>query len=117
MIGPTDLLHPSPTPHFKTFHVFLIYLINDTFSEIKEREERNSLFFLLSSKEVKFYISKPDVTYNSINLVYLTEHGSKEKNTLGLSGSYFWWHVAWKESMDKFLQVQQSLLFGTVLKI
>jgi hypothetical protein len=25
MIGPTDLLHPSPTPHFKTFHVFLIY--------------------------------------------------------------------------------------------
>jgi hypothetical protein len=25
MIGPTDLLHPSPTPHFKTFQVFLIY--------------------------------------------------------------------------------------------
>jgi len=23
MIGPTDL-HPSPTPHFKTFQVFLI---------------------------------------------------------------------------------------------
>jgi hypothetical protein len=23
-IGPTDLLHPSPTPHFKTFQVFLI---------------------------------------------------------------------------------------------
>jgi len=25
MIGPTDLLHPSPAPHFKTFRVFLIY--------------------------------------------------------------------------------------------
>jgi hypothetical protein len=23
MIGPTDILHPSPTPHFKNFHVFL----------------------------------------------------------------------------------------------
>jgi hypothetical protein len=28
MIGPTDLLHPSPTPHFKTFQVFLIYCPN-----------------------------------------------------------------------------------------
>jgi hypothetical protein len=25
MIGPTDLLHPPPAPHFKTFQVFLIY--------------------------------------------------------------------------------------------
>jgi hypothetical protein len=25
MIGPTDLLYPSPTPHFKTFQVFLIH--------------------------------------------------------------------------------------------
>jgi hypothetical protein len=25
MIGPTDRLHSSPEPHFKTFHVFLIY--------------------------------------------------------------------------------------------
>ena len=24
MVGPTDLLHPSPAPHFKTFQVFLI---------------------------------------------------------------------------------------------
>ena len=24
MIGPTDLLHPSPAPHFKTYQVFLI---------------------------------------------------------------------------------------------
>ena len=24
MIGPTDLLHPSPAPHFKTFEAFLI---------------------------------------------------------------------------------------------
>jgi hypothetical protein len=26
MIGPTDLLPPSPAPHFKTFHVSLILL-------------------------------------------------------------------------------------------
>ena len=25
MISPTDLLHPSPAPHFKTFQVFLMY--------------------------------------------------------------------------------------------
>jgi hypothetical protein len=25
MIGPTDLFHPSPAPHFKTFQLFLIY--------------------------------------------------------------------------------------------
>jgi hypothetical protein len=25
MIGPDDLLHLSPAPHFKTFQVFLIY--------------------------------------------------------------------------------------------
>jgi hypothetical protein len=25
MISPTDLFHPPPTPHFKTFQVFLIY--------------------------------------------------------------------------------------------
>jgi hypothetical protein len=24
MIGPTDLLHPFPEPHFKTFQAFLI---------------------------------------------------------------------------------------------
>jgi hypothetical protein len=28
MIGPTDLLHPSPTPQFETFQVFLIYCPN-----------------------------------------------------------------------------------------
>jgi hypothetical protein len=25
MISPTDLFHPSPAPHFKTFQVFMIY--------------------------------------------------------------------------------------------
>jgi hypothetical protein len=25
MIGPTDLFHPPPTPHLKTFQVFLTY--------------------------------------------------------------------------------------------
>jgi hypothetical protein len=25
MIGPSDLFHPSPAPHFKTFQLFLFY--------------------------------------------------------------------------------------------
>jgi hypothetical protein len=40
MMGPTDLLHPSPAPHFKTFQVFLIYCtkcpIGERFSPKKE---------------------------------------------------------------------------------
>jgi len=28
MISPTDLFHPPPVPHFKTFHVFPIYCPN-----------------------------------------------------------------------------------------
>jgi len=27
MIGPTDLLHPSPTPHFKTFQAVMFLFI------------------------------------------------------------------------------------------
>jgi len=27
MIGPTDVLHPFPTPHLKTLQVFLIYFL------------------------------------------------------------------------------------------
>jgi len=32
MIGPTDLLHPSPAPHFKTSQVFLICPKRPSFS-------------------------------------------------------------------------------------
>jgi len=28
MISPNDVLQPSPEPHFKTFQVFLIYLLS-----------------------------------------------------------------------------------------
>ena len=36
MRGPTDLLHPSPEPHLKTFQVFLIYFLKSPiFSTIK----------------------------------------------------------------------------------
>jgi hypothetical protein len=34
MIGPTDLCHPSPAPHFKTFQVFLINCRYRTISNI-----------------------------------------------------------------------------------
>jgi hypothetical protein len=37
MIGPTDLLHPSPAPHFKTFEVLLITVfIGNKMSEAHE---------------------------------------------------------------------------------
>jgi len=36
MIGPTDLLHPPPALHFKTFQVFLAYYPKrPSFSTIK----------------------------------------------------------------------------------
>jgi hypothetical protein len=35
MIGPTNLLHPSPTPHLKTFQVFLIYCPRNTWKVLK----------------------------------------------------------------------------------
>jgi hypothetical protein len=34
MIGPTDLLHPSPAPHFKTFQV------NETLKNKKKLHEQ-----------------------------------------------------------------------------
>jgi hypothetical protein len=36
MIGPTDLLHPSPAPHLKTFHTFLIYYQTTPFHKTEE---------------------------------------------------------------------------------
>jgi len=34
MVGPTNLLHPSPKPHFKTFQVFLIYCPKRPYKDI-----------------------------------------------------------------------------------
>ena len=41
MISPTDLIHPPPTPHFKTFQLFLIYCLKSpSFSTYKVRYEK-----------------------------------------------------------------------------
>jgi hypothetical protein len=51
MIGPTDLLHPSPTPHFKTFQVFLIYCPNrPSFSTI-QKHAPNAAFRATSKRK------------------------------------------------------------------
>jgi len=51
--GPTDLFHPSPAPHFKTFQVFLIYFPKSPiFSTIKfyaPNEEFVSFFLIFES--------------------------------------------------------------------
>jgi hypothetical protein len=52
MIGPTDLLHPSPTPHFRTFHVFLIYCPNrPSFSTIQSHAPNVALGDLMEMKK------------------------------------------------------------------
>ena len=45
MIGPTDLLHPSPAPHFKTFQVFLICCPKrPSFSTIQSHAQNNATY-------------------------------------------------------------------------
>ena len=41
MIGPTDLIHSSPAPHFKTFHVFFL-LVNNQQYRIKNIQQLHS---------------------------------------------------------------------------
>jgi hypothetical protein len=52
MISPTDLLHPSPTPHFKTFHVVLIYCPKFT------TKKKHNFIFLPLTKKVNSAIPK-----------------------------------------------------------
>ena len=64
MIDPTDLLHPSPAPHFKTFQEFLIYWpkrpsfstvqiyapnVTKFFLKFKPSVPANRVFFLLNA--------------------------------------------------------------------
>ena len=51
MIGTTDILHPSPAPHFKTFHVFLIY--------------RSCIMINLLATWNKSFIERPVLTQNA----------------------------------------------------
>jgi len=51
-IGPTDLLHPFPAPHFKTFQVFLTHIYRSIWRNmpaawifISWRQERTRLQF------------------------------------------------------------------------
>ena len=45
MIGPTDLLHPSPAPHLKTFQVFLICCLK--FGRFGQQGSPTHIFILL----------------------------------------------------------------------
>jgi len=70
MIGPTDLLHPSPAPHFKPFQVFLI-------------EERNKLhiikLLITGEEEHGFHIPRvhktlpQNVTFCSVFVIFVME--------------------------------------------
>jgi len=49
MIGPTELLHPSPAPHFKTFQVLLIYFPKcPSFSTIQKQYSKCSTLLISS---------------------------------------------------------------------
>jgi hypothetical protein len=43
MIGPTDLLHPSPASHFKTFQTFLIYEVLFTVRNVSQFLTHNTI--------------------------------------------------------------------------
>ena len=48
MISPTDLLYPSPAPHFKTFHVFLTYFPKyPSFNTIQSHISNIALYYTL----------------------------------------------------------------------
>ena len=54
MIGPTDLLRPSPTPHFSTFQVFLIYCPKrPTFNTIQNYAPKVTLHYFLPQFQVQ----------------------------------------------------------------
>jgi hypothetical protein len=53
MIGPTDLLHPTPTPQFKTYQVFLIYCPKrPSFSTTQSHAYRNIISDILKKYAV-----------------------------------------------------------------
>ena len=53
-IGPTDLLHPSPAPHFKTFQVFLIYFPTSSFY----------------GKKISMYDGLYNINMNAVSILY-----------------------------------------------
>ena len=55
MIGPTDLLHPSPAPHFKICQVFLICCLKrPSFSTIQNHSPNVAFYYFLPQIEVQF---------------------------------------------------------------
>jgi hypothetical protein len=83
MISPTDIFHPPPAPHFKTFQVFLIYCPK-RFQVIPQRKYfREMCDRLLKYPETPvgtshfvrpfFYWSRPDVFSLSIPRVSSVE--------------------------------------------
>jgi hypothetical protein len=64
MIGPTDLLHPSPAPHCETFHVFLNYcpkqriLFPNDNKHAYPRDCLSRIIFLLTGRELRQTIDK-----------------------------------------------------------
>ena len=62
MIGPTDLLHPYPAPHFKTFQVFLICY---------DRKKRRN-FFAVSEYWLSVEYLRWRVTYHIAKIIKVT---------------------------------------------
>ena len=66
MIGPNDLFHPSPAPHFKTFQVFLICCPKrSSFSTVQSNAPNVAFYYFLPQNT--YYILKkhlPEYCHN-----------------------------------------------------
>jgi hypothetical protein len=81
MIGPTDLLHPSPTPHFKTFHAFLIYCPKRPSFSTVQSHAPNVIYVLI---RVQLQNVKPEYDYiqkysQAVMYRFSTDLGSTSK--------------------------------------
>ena len=92
MIGPTDLLHPSPSPHFKTFQAFLI---SSTITHPKYHQTTVVSFIEQGEKHIPSYIVCQATTTRRRVAQYCTAHCSErtqvycKKDTSCVTGK--WW--------------------------
>jgi hypothetical protein len=54
MIGPTDLLHPSPAPHFKTFQLFLMMMMMMMMMVMMPIKNKNGICKFNEERELLF---------------------------------------------------------------
>ena len=87
MIGQTDLLHPSPAPHFKTFHVYFVHVL--FFYPIRDTDADKiakiiTLRFNINSDRSTRYVGGARAMKTELNFVK-DKRGDKITRTAGVS--------------------------------